>query len=271
MIRYLKSLFSKKETPILHQKVSEQDNFIHSIKEMNVSNNIKIDLLIRRKFSLTDDKILDSSSFTVDFGCDYDDLDKLNSEIEYVFNIKIQKKGFDLTVKGIKEYVEKKINIPEFVVPDEDLYSWPESIEEILYREHLFGRSEAIKQLVDNNYQILDKESKNPFKELINYTLQHFKQYFKNKPAESENLLRSAFPIMHQFILRQISQQQYIISTEAKFDEQKAYDEFLVFCTNILCALYPDKKERDRQIRKHFKVTYNGILNHIENYQYKQQ
>lgn len=264
MIRNLKNLFSKKETRFPNQKFSEQNNSIDSIKEMNLSDNEKIELLIKRKFCLSDDKILDSSSLIIDFGCDYYDLDELKSEIEHIFNLNLQVGGFELTVGGIKEYVKNKINNPTYIVPDEDLYCWPETLGEILYREHLYGRSLAIEQLIDNNYQILTDESGNPFKELINFTLQYFEKYFKNKSAEAEILLRSAFPIMHQFILREISKQQNTISIETNFNEQKAYDEFLVFCKNIFCSLYPDKNERDIQIRKYFKINQNDLIRFIE-------
>ena len=41
-------------------------------------------------------------------------------------------------------------------------------LERIFHREHMYGRSLAVKQLIENSYQILPDEHGNPFKELIN-------------------------------------------------------------------------------------------------------
>jgi hypothetical protein len=76
-----------------------------------------------------------------------------------------------------------------------------------LHNEHLYGRSLAIKELLNNSYQILDDEYENPHKELINFTLLYFENYTNDKPVDADNLLISAFPLMHQFIYRQISKQ----------------------------------------------------------------
>ena len=109
----------------------------------------------------------------------------------------------------------------------------------------------------------LPDEHGNPFKELINFTLQYFEKDIKDKPVEAENQLRSAFPLMHEFIHRQISKQQNSISIENNFDEQQAYYEFLDFCKTVLCSLYPEKNERDLQIRRHFKIFHNDLIQFI--------
>lgn len=134
-----------------------------------------------------------------------------------------------------------------------------------LHNEHLYGRSLAIKELLNNSYQILNNEYGNPFKELINFTLLYFENYTKDKTVEADNLLKSAFPLMHQFIYRQVFKQNYNIPIVSNFDEQKAYDEFLFFCKNVFLSLYPDKDIRVRQIKGHFKVLGNDLINFIEN------
>ena len=73
-----------------------------------------------------------------------------------------------------------------------------------LHNEHLYGRSLAIRELLNNSYQILNDEYGNPFKELINFTLSYFERFNVEKTDEAHNLLRSSFPLMHQFIYRQI-------------------------------------------------------------------
>lgn len=47
----------------------------------------------------------------------------------------------------------------------------------ILHNQHLYGRSLAIKELLNNSYQILKDEYGNPFKELIKFTLLYFENY----------------------------------------------------------------------------------------------
>ena len=266
MIRYLKNLFSKKETHFQNQKKSEQEGFINSVKEKDLSINEKIELLIKRKFGISNNEILDSNSLTIDFGCDYDDLNELIHEIEHIFNIKIQKGVFGLTVGEIKEYVKKKILNPDYIVSSENSndYHWPLSLEQILYNEHLSGRTKAIRELLENNYKIQDDERGNPFKELINFTLKYFHGYFIENPNEAERLLRDSFPIMHVYIKRQIFDQQNEITNILPLDEQNAYDEFLIFCKKYFLNAYPDKVVRDMQIRSNFKLLRNEIIEFIE-------
>jgi len=133
-----------------------------------------------------------------------------------------------------------------------------------LHNEHLYGRSLAIKEMLNNSYQILNDEYENPFKELINFTLLYFENYAKDKKEDADKLLISAFPLMHQFIYRQIFKQNNNIPVVSDFDEQKAYDEFLLFCKNVFLSLYPDKVIRDRQIKLHF-VLGNDLIHFIEN------
>jgi hypothetical protein len=133
-----------------------------------------------------------------------------------------------------------------------------------LHNEHLYGRSLAIKELLNNSYQILNDEYGNPFKEPINFTILYFEKFIVDKPDEAEKLLRSAFPLMHQFIYRKISKQQNTIVIENNFDEQIAYDEFMVFCKNIFISLYPEKDIRNKLIKQHFKNLSNDLINFIE-------
>tara|TARA_B110000902_G_scaffold233730_1_gene277749 strand:- start:1895 stop:2743 length:849 start_codon:yes stop_codon:yes gene_type:complete len=280
VIQYLKNLFFKKENTFSKSKIFVQGTSNDIIKKMNLSDNEKIELLIKRIFWLSDDKISDSSSLEIDFGCDGGDVIDLISGIEYVFNINAQENGFELTIGGIKEYVKKKINEPNYIVPDESLHLWPLNMAEAFYSDFRNGRSMAIKQLIDNNYETLNDEYENSFKEPINFTLQYLEKHFDYKTIEAgaenvtseditgeivtDNILISAFPLMQKYIYRQIFKRQNAISIENNFDEQQAYDEFLFFCKNILCSNYPDKNERDIQIRSYFKIMSNQLIEFIE-------
>lgn len=163
--------------------------------------------------------------------------------------------------------LENKENNDEELTDEEKKFlddrGWAQ-LEKILHHEHLNGRSYAIRELLNNNYQTLPNEHRNPFKELINFTLQYFEKYIEDNPVEVVNQLRISFPLMHKFIHRQISNQQNSISIENNFDEQKAYDEFLIFCKNVLCSDYPNKNERDLQIKLRFKTFYNDLIHFID-------
>jgi hypothetical protein len=155
-----------------------------------------------------------------------------------------------------------------------------ESIEEILgdlsivlNSEHLYGRSLAIKELLKNDYKIMENESANPFKELINYTLLFFaSQSFKDQ--DPIQLIKTYFPIMSENIIThvtrlnpQIMLKKMISSTPQNYvlDEQKGYDEFV----NFVCVVFQnsnlDKENRNNTIRKQFKIMGNDIISLLDN------
>lgn len=231
---------------------------------MKLSDNEKIELLIKSNpYYHPDDEINDCTDFIIDLGWDYDDFEWLKSKIKHIFNIDIQEGGFVLNIGGLKEYVKKKLDDPTYIVRYENLHPWPETLEECLYREYRYARELAIKQLIDNNYQILNDEFENRFKEPINFTLNLFQRSFKDYPIETHDKLKSTFPLMNQFIYRQIFKQKKIISINDKFDEQVAYDEFLYFCKETLLN-YSDKNERNLIIRRYFKLMHNDITKFIK-------
>lgn len=184
-----------------------------------------------------------------------------------VNDIPLSEKYPDMDEEELYGFLENKENNDEELTNQEKKFledaGWTQ-LERILHREHLSGRSLAIRELINNNYLPLSDEHRNPFKEQINFTLQYFEKYSKNKPIEADKLLRTYFPLMHKFILRQIYKQQNTIAIENNFDEQMAYDEFLVFCKNVLCSLYPNKNERDLKIKQYFKISYNGLIQFID-------
>lgn len=133
--------------------------------------------------------------------------------------------------------------------------------------EQKWGRSLAIQELTENRYQIQLDEGSNQFKELINFTLSYYHDYFIDKPIEAEETLKADFPMMHQYIKRKILNQQFEIPIKTGFDEQDAYDEFLYFCKDVFCTLYPVKSIRDAQIKNHFKILHFDLIQFVDDEQ----
>ncbi len=167
---------------------------------------------------------------------------------------------------------EKELYNEEFTEEEKIFYDNPEwefikSIAElgfILYREHQYGKSVAINELIEGYYQIHLDEHQNPFKELINFTLKYFDRFFVENPIEAEKLLKHSFPTMHLYIKRQISTQKSEITSRVPIDEQRAFDEFLIFCKNAFCSHYPDKTIRDERIKYNFKIFHNSLIQFID-------
>jgi hypothetical protein len=182
-------------------------------------------------------------------------------------NIPLSEKYPNIDKEELYWLLEKKEENDEELTNEEKNFleneGWAQ-LSKTFHREHIRGRSLAIRELINNNYFSLRNEHGNPYKELINFTIRYFEKFLEERPVEAVNLLKIAFPLMHQFIYRHITKQEKSISLENNFDEQEAYDEFLDFCKNVLCSLYPEKKERDIQIRHHFNIFHNELIQFIE-------
>lgn len=137
-------------------------------------------------------------------------------------------------------------------------------LQRILESERNLGRSMAIEELVNNNYKTLSIKSGNPWKEPIDFTLKYFEQYIFTKSHEAEIQLKFSFPIMHEYIQRHIFKEQTIIPFNTNFEEQEAYQEFLVFIKLFYLSFYPDKDIRDKQIKHDFKTINNELINFIQ-------
>lgn len=161
---------------------------------------------------------------------------------------------------------EKELNGEDLTTEErtflDDINDWI-LLGKTLHSERLNGRSLAIQELINNKYQILPDEHGNPFKEIINFTIKYFGKYITDKPSEAKRLLKEAFPIMHLYIYRHISNQQNIIPIN-KYDDQICFDEFLDFCKSLFITLYPDKTMRDKEIKQHFKIMQNSLIGFIE-------
>ena len=155
---------------------------------------------------------------------------------------------------------------------NEDEWTYEESdfnLRMIFNIEFLSGRAKAIKELLHSEYKIEMDEFKNPVKELIDFTLKYFKDHYIEKPNEALSLLENSFPIMNQYIFREITNNRSLVNIESDFDYQKAYDEFLIFLKNYFCSKFSDKLIRDEQIKKEFKLLHNDFINFIDNGKYE--
>jgi len=125
--------------------------------------------------------------------------------------------------------------------------------------EYERGRSLAIRELMNNQYNIQINEHGNPHKEFINFTLNYFMKYFSENPIDAELLLNDEFPTMSPFIKRHILNHQDITINESHLNEQISYNEFLLFCKKQFCLLYPEKIIRDEEIKNQFMLHSDFI------------
>lgn len=141
-----------------------------------------------------------------------------------------------------------------------------------LHNEHIYGRSSAIIELVENRYQILQDEYGNPFKELINFTLLYFTNgNFTNK-EELLNIIKVHFPIMSTPLIRQLNlinpnlqlHTDYKNDTIIDLDEQKGYDEFLDFAYKLFTQSFTDIELRNNAIRNNFKIFGSDLISFID-------
>ncbi len=273
LIKYFKKLFFKKE-PSVNNKINVTNNYIESISELNLSDGEKIELLVIKVLGIKAEEISDNSDLRIDFGAYDTDIIELFTDIENLFNIEIQEGAFRLTIEELKKYVEKKINNPDYFIPEDQIFKDEilYGLDEMLYEEHSYGMSLAIKGLVENKYIILQEESGNRYKELINFTILYFTS---GKFSDNEILIKTIqkyFPTMGNYLIRQLNIIDPSIQFHSDFndltidnlDEKKGYDEFLNFTYILLINKYPDKYKRDNAIRINFKFLAGDLISFID-------
>src|ERR1035437_1153906 len=260
----------KKDSPQNNQN-SGMNNYLKEISELNITNAEKIEILIKNKLNLKTDEISDDMHLYNEGFADELDIMELLMEVETVFKINIQEGSFRLTIGEFKNYVTKKLNNPDYIISEEKiLYNdgWF-GYENTLHRENLYGRSSAIKELVENRYI---KDDGNPFKELINFILLYFANGTFISKEELLNIIQGHFPIMSTHLIRQLNliNQNLQLHTDFKndtitdLDEQKGYDEFLDFVYKLFTQSFTDKKLRDKAIRSNFKIFGGDLISFID-------
>ena len=273
-IKYFKKLYLKKETSH-DQKINILNDYLKSISKLNLSNTEKIELLVKNMPGLKTDEFSDDSHLRNNLNADELDIIELFMNIENLFSIKIQEGAFRLTIGELKKYVEKKINNPDYFIPEDQILNEETSfygLAEILHDESNYACSLAIKELVDNKYIILQEESGNPYKELINFTLLYFTSGEFTNNEILINTIQKYFSIMENYLLRQLNIINPSIQFHSEFnnlnidnlDEKKGYDEFLNFAYILFINKYPDKELRDNAIRNSFKFSSRGLILFID-------
>lgn len=166
-------------------------------------------------------------------------------------------------------YQEKKNNFDLF---EKDINEWSDDelqnqLASTLYKEKLYGRSEAIKELMSLNYQILPDEGTNPFKELINFTILAFENVFKfNIDKTVIEYVQNHFPEMYMYIFMEIKRRNPKLFFETKSYERRSvnveacYDEFIDFVCNYFKSIYPIESDRRKELSKYFKYNVSGIM-----------
>ncbi len=139
--------------------------------------------LISLFYKSSDDKNLKEVSMP-ESPKEYEDLD--SDKIELL----LKKYSCEDTEELVVTLKEKEMRCEDLSEDEKIFYENPEwdlvkSFAELgftLHREQLYGRSLAIRELIQNQYEVLLDEHGNPFKELINFTLNYFEQYFTSVP-----------------------------------------------------------------------------------------
>jgi acyl carrier protein len=241
----------------------------------DISIDDKIESLIINQLGIEKSEISDEKHIYNDLSGDELDIIELLSDIESYYNISIQEGAFKLTIGELKNYVKKIIKDPSFEVPENQILyeenGWFSYIK-IKHSEDIYGRELAIRQLIDNEYQIFDNEYGNPHKEIINFTILFFVTRKFTDKEKFLNFIQRNFPIMNSYLIRQINllNQNLQLPEDFKndnilnFDEQKAYFEFINFVCKYFTTNFKEKTLREQAIRKNFKYQGNAIISYIE-------
>ena len=160
-----------------------------------------------------------------------------------------------------KDLNEEELTILERIFLDDNRWS---NLALTLERENVKARNLSIQELISNEYKSLSDEHGNPYKELINFTLFYFESFYRKNSNDAEKSLLSSFPTMHFYIKRKIFNLQNDLLNKQHIDEQISYDEFLMFCVNYFSIEYPTKKNRDKQIKLHFNIMSDRLIEIID-------
>lgn len=168
-----------------------------------------------------------------------------NMETDELFEVLFDKGDEELS-KIEKDFVDSQLDI---------------QLAKNFVRESEYGRSLAVNELTLNNYKLVQDEFENPYKEPVNFTLNYF--IVRKISIETELILKENFPIMNNYIIRFV--QNGSNNIEGDVNVIDAYSEFLRFCKKILMESYSNKKKRDKEISKRFKLTEHSVRDFVDN------
>ena len=160
-----------------------------------------------------------------------------------------------------KDLNEEELTVQERNFLDDNGWS---NLALTLERENAKARNLSIQEFISNEYKSQSDEHGNPYKELINFTLFYFESFYSKNSEDAEKSLLGSFPTMHFYIKRKIFNLQNDLPNKQHIDEQISYDEFLIFCVNYFSIEYPTKKNRDKQIKSHFNIISDFLIEIID-------
>lgn len=194
----------------------------------------------------------------------YERLDQ--DKIDYLINYYNCEDQEDLVLALKEKKYHEELSEDESIFYNDPEWDVLKSFAELystIHNEYERGRSLAIRELINNQYHIQIDEHGNPHKEFINFTLNYFKRYIIENRTDAELLLNDEFPNMSPYIKRHILNHQEEIISQSHLSEQMLYYEFLLFCKNHFCMLYPEKIIRDEKIKNHF-ILHNDLIRFID-------
>lgn len=130
--------------------------------------------------------------------------------------------------------------------------------------ESLCGQRMAIDDLANNCYEILEYESRNPLKELLNPILKMYQEAYKRRPEDVLLSLKTHFPKSGNFILEFIQGKKPGTRKRTVRDPILLYNEFYNFNISYLLSHYPNKRQRDNAVHRNFTLMSNNMIHLLD-------
>ncbi len=130
--------------------------------------------------------------------------------------------------------------------------------------ESLCGQRMAIDDLANNCYEILEYESRNPLKELLNPILKMYQEAYQRRPEDVLLSLKTHFPKSGNFILEFIQGKKPGTRKRTVRDPILLYNEFYNFNISYLLSHYPNKRQRDNAVHRNFTLMSNNMIHLLD-------
>jgi hypothetical protein len=130
--------------------------------------------------------------------------------------------------------------------------------------ESLSGQKMAIDDLINNRYEILQNEARNPLKELINPILKMYYQAYQRTPDDVLASLQTHFPKSGNYILEFIQKKKPTTRFRTVRDPIVLYNEFYNFNISYLLSHYPNKRQRDNAVHRNFTLMSNNMIHLLD-------
>jgi hypothetical protein len=130
--------------------------------------------------------------------------------------------------------------------------------------ESLSGQKMAINDLLNNRYVILQHESGNPLKELLNPILRMYYEAYQRTPEDVLLSLKTHFPKSGNYILEFIQKKKPTTRFRTVRDPIVLYNEFYNFNISYLLSHYPEKRRRDIAVRQNFNYMASNMIHLLD-------